>query len=54
MALIKLLTTLLISYVALLIVCVFAVCGALVLLFCLWGAADIALTQIGAFFSGKF
>ena len=53
MALIRFLGSLLITYTALLIVCVFAVCVTLVLLFCLWGVADIALRQVAGFFSGK-
>jgi hypothetical protein len=45
MALIRFLYTLLLSYVALLIVCVFAVVGALCLVICFWGAADVVIVR---------
>jgi hypothetical protein len=45
MALARFLVTLLISYVALFFVCAFATVGALALLICFWGAADVVIVQ---------
>jgi hypothetical protein len=46
MALARFLGTLLLSYVALFIVCAFASVGALALLICFWGAADVVIVRV--------
>jgi hypothetical protein len=54
MALARFLWTLLLSYVALFIVCVFAVVGSLALLICFWGAADELIVRVFEMYSGHF
>jgi hypothetical protein len=50
MALIRFLWTLLLTYVAILIVGLFATVGALILLICFWGAADALVVQVLDYF----
>ena len=45
MALARFLVTLLLSYVAILIVGLFATVGAFILLICFWGAADVVIVR---------
>jgi len=54
MALIRFLTTLLLTYVALFIVCTFAVVGALALLICAWGTADSVIVRVLDMLPGNF
>jgi hypothetical protein len=54
MALARFLGTLLLSYVALFIVCAFATVGALALLICIWGAADELIVRMFELFPRNF
>jgi len=54
MALIRFLFTLLCTYVAILVVGLFAAVGALALLICFWGAADVVIVRFLEQFSGNF